>query len=267
MKMFDTDLSGRTALVTGSTRGIGYATAAGLASMGATVLVNGRTADTVGHAINQLQVRVPDGRFAAAPGDLGTAAGCEAVIAAAPAVDVLVNNTGIYEPKPFEETPDEDWQRMFDVNVMSGVRLTRHYLPQMLQRDWGRVVFVSSESAIVIPAEMIHYGFSKAAQLAIARGCAELTKGSKVTVNSVLPGPTWVEAQVERVAARASSMGITSDEFKRRTFTERRPSSLLQRYAEPEEVASLICYVCSPAAAATTGAALRCDGGIVRTPF
>ncbi len=267
MTIFDTDLSGRTALVTGSTRGIGYPTAAGLAAMGAKVLVNGRTEDTVQHAINQLQVRVPDGRFAPAPGDLGTAAGCDAVIAAAGEVDILVNNTGIYEPKPFEETPDEDWQRMFDINVMSGVRLTRHYLPKMLARDWGRVVFVSSESAIFIPAEMIHYGFSKAAQLAIARGCAELTKGSRVTVNSVLPGPTWVEAQVERVAARAESMGISAEVFKRHTFTERRPSSLLMRYAEPEEVASLICYVCSPAASATNGAALRCDGGIVRTPF
>jgi len=267
MTIFDTDLSGRTALVTGSTRGIGYASAAGLASMGARVLVNGRTAETVDHAINQLQVRVPDGSFAAAPGDLGSAAGCDAVIAAAPDVDVLVNNTGIYEPKPFEETPDDDWQRMFDVNVMSGVRLTRHYLPRMLERDWGRVVFVSSESAIFIPADMIHYGFSKAAQLAIARGCAELTKGSRVTVNSVLPGPTWVEAQVERVAARASSMGITTEQFKEKTFTERRPSSLLQRYAEPEEVASLICYVCSPAASATNGTALRCDGGIVKTPY
>ena len=267
MTIFDTDLSGRTALVTGSTRGIGYASAAGLASMGARVLVNGRTADTVDHAINQLRVRVPGGDFAAAPGDLGTAAGCDAVIAAAPEVDVLVNNTGIYEPKPFAETPDEDWQRMFDVNVMSGVRLTRHYLPKMLERDWGRVVFVSSESAIFIPAEMVHYGFSKAAQLAVARGCAELTRGSRVTVNSVLPGPTWVEAQVERVAARAETMGISVEEFKRRTFTERRPSSLLQRYAEPEEVASLICYVCSPAASATNGTALRCDGGIVKTPY
>jgi NAD(P)-dependent dehydrogenase (short-subunit alcohol dehydrogenase family) len=267
MKILDTDLSGRTALVTGSTRGIGYAAAAGLAAMGAKVLVNGRTADTVDHAINQLRVRVPDGSFAAAPGDLGTAAGCDAVIAAAPEVDVLVNNTGIYEPKPFEETPDQDWQRMFDVNVMSGVRLTRHHLPRMLERDWGRVVFVSSESAIFIPAEMIHYGFSKAAQLAIARGCAELTKGSRVTVNSVLPGPTWVEAQVERVADRASALGITSEQFKERTFSERRPSSLLQRYAEPEEVASLICYVCSPAASATNGTALRCDGGIVKTPY
>ena len=267
MNVFDTDLSGRTALVTGSTRGIGYATAVGLAAMGARVLVNGRTDAAVHTAIGELRTRVPDGDFAAAPGDLGTAAGCEAVIAAAPDVDVLVNNTGIYEPKPFADTPDEDWQRMFDVNVMSGVRLTRHHLPRMLERDWGRVVFVSSESAIFIPAEMIHYGFSKAAQLAIARGCAELTKGSRVTVNSVLPGPTWVEAQVERVAARASSLGITSEQFKERTFTERRPSSLLQRYAEPEEVASLICYVCSPAASATNGTALRCDGGIVKTPF
>lgn len=267
MKAFDMDLSGRTALVTGSTRGIGYATAAGLAAMGARVLVNGRTEETVHHAIGELRVRVPDGAFDSAPGDLGTVAGCDDVIAMAPDVDILVNNTGIYEPKPFEDTPDDDWQRMFDVNVMSGVRLTRHYLPKMLDKDWGRVVFVSSESAIFIPAEMIHYGFSKAAQLAIARGCAELTKGSQVTVNSVLPGPTWVEAQVERVAARAETMGISAEEFKRRTFTERRPTSLLQRYAEPEEVASLICYTCSPAASATNGAALRCDGGIVRTPF
>lgn len=267
MKAFDTDLSGRTALVTGSTRGIGYATAAGLAAMGARVLVNGRGAEAVDHAIAQLRVRIPDGDFAAAPGDLATAEGCAAVIAAAPDLDVLVNNTGIYEPKPFADTPDDDWQRMFDVNVMSGVRLTRHHLPRMLARDWGRVVFVSSESAIFIPPEMIHYGFSKAAQLAIARGCAELTKGSRVTVNSVLPGPTWVEAQVERVAARASSLGISPDEFKARTFSERRPSSLLQRYAEPEEVASLICYVCSPAASATNGTALRCDGGIVKTPY
>ena len=267
MKVFDTDLSGRTALVTGSTRGIGYASAVGLAAMGAVVAVNGRTAEAVDHAIAALGTRVPEGRFLAAPGDLATAEGCAAVIAAVPEVDVLVNNTGIYEPKPFAETPDEDWQRMFDVNVMSGVRLTRHHLPRMLERDWGRVVFVSSESAIVVPPEMIHYGFSKAAQLAIARGSAELTKGSRVTVNSVLPGPTWVEAQVERVAARASAQGISVDTFKEQTCSLRRPSSLLQRYAEPEEVASLICYVCSPAAAATNGAALRCDGGIVRTPF
>ncbi|MEQ8395964.1 SDR family oxidoreductase [Thalassobaculum sp.] len=267
MKVFDTNLSDRTALVTGSTRGIGYASAVGLADMGATVAINGRDAAAVDSAIAMIKTRVPDAKLVGAPGDLCTAEGCDAVIAAAPEIDILVNNTGIYEPKPFEETPDADWQRMFDVNVMSGVRLTRHHLPKMLERNWGRVVFVSSESAIVVPAEMIHYGFSKAAQLAISRGCAELTKGSRVTVNSVLPGPTWVEAQVERVAARASSLGITSEQFKERTFTERRPSSLLQRYAEPEEVASLICYVCSPAAAATNGAALRCDGGIVRTPF
>ncbi len=177
MKVFDTDLSGRTALVTGSTRGIGYASAVGLAAMGAVVAVNGRTAEAVDHAIAELGVRVPEGRFLAAPGDLATAEGCAAVIAAVPEVDVLVNNTGVYEPKPFAETPDEDWQRMFDVNVMSGVRLTRHHLPRMLERDWGRVVFVSSESAIVVPPEMIHYGFSKAAQLAIARGCCRTHQG------------------------------------------------------------------------------------------
>lgn len=267
MTIFDTDLSGRTALVTGSTRGIGYATAVGLADMGATVWVNGRDAATVEAAIGLLRTRVPTATCIAAPGDLGTADGCDAVIAAAPSVDVLVNNTGVYEPKPFDQTPDADWQRMFDVNVMSGVRLTRHYLPKMLESGWGRVVFVSSESAIVVPAEMIHYGFSKAAQLVIARGCAELTKGSRVTVNSVLPGPTWVEAQTERMSARAAAQGTTLEALKEQTFTIRRPSSLLQRYAEPEEVASLICYVCSPAAAATNGAALRCDGGIVRTPF
>lgn len=267
MQAFDTDLSGRTALVTGSTRGIGFATAVGLAAMGARVIVNGRDAGAVDAAIAALRDKVPDAVFAAAPGDLATAEGCEAVIAAAGVVDVLVNNTGIYEPKAFEETPDADWQRMFDVNVMSGVRLTRHYLPAMLARDWGRVVFVSSESGIFIPAEMIHYGFSKAAQLAIARGCAELTRGSKVTVNSVLPGPTWVEGQLERMTARAEAQGTTVAALKEQTFSVRRTSSLIQRYAVPEEVASLICYVCSPAAAATNGAALRCDGGIVRTPF
>jgi NAD(P)-dependent dehydrogenase (short-subunit alcohol dehydrogenase family) len=175
---------------------------------------------------------------------------------------------GIYEPKPFFDIPDADWQKMFEVNVMSGVRLTRHYLKGMLDADkWGRVVFVSSESAIFVPKEMVHYGFSKSAQLIIARGAAELTKGTKVTVNSVLPGPTWVEMQPTRLAARAKSMGTTADELAKRTFTERRPASLLQRYATPEEIANLICYVCSKASSATNGATLRADGGIVTNPF
>ena len=190
--------------------------------------------------------------------DLSSAAGCETVTEAFPDVDILVNNMGIYEPKPFFEVPDEDWQRMFDVNVMSGVRLTRHYLARMLEKkDWGRVVFVSSESGIFIPKEMVHYGFSKAAQLVVARGAAEQTRGTNVTVNSVLPGPTWVEMQESRLGARAEAMGTTVEDLKTRTFTERRPSSLLQRYASTDEVANMICYVCSKASSATNGA-LRC---------
>jgi NAD(P)-dependent dehydrogenase (short-subunit alcohol dehydrogenase family) len=185
-----------------------------------------------------------------------------------PAVDILVNNLGVYEPKPFFDIPDEDWSRMFEVNVMSGVRLTRHYLKVMLEKkDWGRVVFVSSESAVFVPKEMVHYGFSKAAQLVVARGAAELTKGTNVTVNAVLPGPTWVELTPDRLAARAKGLGTTGEELAKRTFTERRPSSLLQRYASPEEPANLVCYVCSKASSATNAAALRADGGIVTNPF
>lgn len=264
----DMDLSGKVALVTGSTRGIGLATATGLAQMGATVIVNGRQAAAVQEAIGKINERVPGAKTRAAVFDLGDAAGCSALIAQHASADILVNNMGIYEPKGFFELEDADWSRMFEVNVMSGVRLTRHYLKGMLDRnDWGRVVFVSSESGIYVPKEMVHYGFSKAAQLYIARGAAESTKGTKVTVNSVLPGPTWVEMAPVRLAARAQGMGTTVDDLAARTFTERRPASLLQRYASPEEVANLICYVCSKASSATNGAALRADGGIVTNPF
>jgi NAD(P)-dependent dehydrogenase (short-subunit alcohol dehydrogenase family) len=264
----DLDLSGKCALVTGSTRGIGLATAVGLARMGAEVVVNGRSAGAVDEALAKIRERVAGARLVAAPHDLGTAEGCAALVAQVPAVDILVNNLGIYEPKPFFDIEDADWARMFEVNVMSGVRLTRHYLKGMLDRqDWGRVVFVSSESAIYVPKEMVHYGFSKAAQMFIARGAAEQTKGTKVTVNSVLPGPTWVEMAPVRLAARAQTLGTTADDLAARTFTERRPASLLQRYAAPEEVANLICYVCSKASSATNGAALRADGGIVTNPF
>lgn len=262
------DLTGKSALVTGSTRGIGLATAMGLARMGAEVIVNGREAAVVADAIGKIKGAAASARTHAAPGDLSTAEGCRDLLKRFPAVDILVNNLGIYEPKPFFDTPDEDWERMFEVNVMSGVRLTRHYLKGMLEtKDWGRVVFVSSESAIFIPKEMVHYGFSKSAQLTIARGVAELTKGTNVTVNSVLPGPTWVEMQSVRLAARAKTLGTTAEDLAARTFTQRRPSSLLQRYATPEEVANLICYVCSKASSATNGAALRVDGGIVTNPF
>ena len=264
----DLDLTGKLALVTGSTMGIGYAVALGLARMGAGVIVNGRSEPSVAEAMAKIKRVVPAADLRAAAIDLGTAEGCDRLLRQSPVVDILVNNLGVYEPKAFFDIPDQDWQRMFDVNVMSGVRLTRHYLKGMLDADkWGRVVFVSSESAIFVPKEMVHYGFSKAAQLFIARGAAELTKGTKVTVNSVLPGPTWVDLAPTRLAARAKSMGTTADELAKRTFTERRPASLLQRYATPEEIANLVCYVCSKASSATNGAALRADGGIVTNPF
>lgn len=264
----DLDLSGKRALVTGSTRGIGLATAIGLARMGAEVIVNGRTAQAVQESMAKIAQQVSGAKIHAAAFDLGAAQGCAAIIASFPAVDILVNNLGIYEPKPFFDLQDEDWARMFDVNVMSGIRLTRHYLKGMLDRnDWGRVVFVSSESAIFVPKEMVHYGFSKAAQLFVARGAAEMTKGTNITVNSVLPGPTMVEMTPVRLAARGKGLGATAEDMAARTFTERRPASLLQRYASPEEPANLICYVCSKASSATNGAALRADGGIVTNPF
>ena len=264
----DLDLTGMLALVTGSTRGIGLATATGLARMGASVIVNGRTEATVAEAAAKIARAAPSATIHAASADLATAEGCAQLIGRFPAADILVNNLGIYEPKPFFDIPDQDWQRMFEVNVMSGVRLTRHYLKAMLDADkWGRVVFVSSESAVFVPKEMVHYGFSKGAQLVIARGAAELTKGTKVTVNSVLPGPTWVEMQPVRLGARAKAQGTTVEDLAARTFTERRPASLLQRYATPDEIANLICYVCSKASSATNGAVLRADGGIVTNPF
>jgi NAD(P)-dependent dehydrogenase (short-subunit alcohol dehydrogenase family) len=264
----DMDLTGKVALVTGSTKGIGLATALGLAGMGASVIVNGRTEAAVGEAMAKIKGAEPAAKTQAAAIDLATAAGCASLIQRFPAVDILVNNLGIYGPKPFFDTPDEDWQQMFDVNVMSGVRLTRHYLKGMVEgKRWGRVVFVSSESAVFIPKEMVHYGFSKSAQLVIARGAAEMTKGTEVTVNSVLPGPTWVEMTAGRMAERAKGLGTTADDMAKRTFTERRPSSLLQRFAKPEEIANLICYVCSKASSATNGATLRADGGIITNPF
>jgi NAD(P)-dependent dehydrogenase (short-subunit alcohol dehydrogenase family) len=263
----DLDLGGKLALVTGSTRGIGFAAAKGLAEMGADVIVSGRDTGAVDEAIAKLEPTAK-AKPRAAAFDLAHADGCAALIAQFPAVDILVNNLGIYEPKAFFDIEDADWAKMFEVNVMSGVRLTRHYLKRMLDtKDWGRVVFVSSESGIYVPKEMVHYGFSKAAQLFIARGAAEQTKGTNITVNSVLPGPTWVEETPVRLAARAKAAGTTVDDLTSRMFSERRPASLLQRYAKPEEIANLICYLCSKASSATNGAALRVDGGIVTNPF
>jgi NAD(P)-dependent dehydrogenase (short-subunit alcohol dehydrogenase family) len=260
----DLNLDGRTALVTGSTAGIGLAIAEGLATEGATVIVNGRTQQRVDEAIRRIKANHPTAKVVGAAGDLGTAKGVEQILAQHPRVDVLVNNVGIFEPKPFVEIPDEDWKRFFELNVLSGVRLTRAYLPAMLRANWGRIVFISSESGLQIPVEMIHYGVTKTAQIALARGIAESVAGTGVTVNSVLPGPTSSEGVSAFVGQMAKQQGISDAEMERQFFETARPTSLIKRFAAPEEVANMVVYVCSPAASATSGAALRVDGGVVR---
>jgi NAD(P)-dependent dehydrogenase (short-subunit alcohol dehydrogenase family) len=258
------ELHGRLALVTGSTAGIGRAIVEGLADVGAAVIVNGRTQRRVEEAVAAVRASRPGAEVRGFAADLGTAEGCAALVAAYPQVDVLVNNLGIFGPTPFEEIDDATWLRFFETNVLSGVRLSRAYLPGMRERNWGRVVFVSSESGLQIPAEMIHYGVTKTAQIALARGLAETLAGTGVTVNSVLPGPTDSEGVGTFVRDLASRAQIGMDEMERRFFQTARPSSLLQRFITPEEVANMVVYVCSPAASATTGAALRVDGGVVR---
>jgi NAD(P)-dependent dehydrogenase (short-subunit alcohol dehydrogenase family) len=263
--IMDLKLHGKLALVTGSTKGIGFAIAAALAAEGARVIVNGRTEMSVASALAQIRERVPEAALEGFHGDLAAAAAAGQLVTRFPVVDILVNNLGIFEPKPFEEIPDEDWQRFFDVNVLSGIRLSRAYLPGMKQRNWGRIVFISSESAIQIPAEMIHYGMTKTAQLAVSRGMAETCAGTGVTVNAVLPGPTR-SAGVDEFVAKLSG-GRPFAEFEKEFFQSVRPTSLLGRFATTDEVASLVAYVCSPLASATNGTALRVDGGVVRTCF
>ncbi|HVI52487.1 MAG TPA: SDR family oxidoreductase [Candidatus Sulfotelmatobacter sp.] len=259
------DFHGKTALVTGSTSGIGFAIASGLAEAGATVILNGRTVERVQEAVKKLQAKLPGAAVSGIAANVATAEGCAALAATVPSLDILVNNAGIFEPKDFFETPDADWTRFFETNVMSGVRLSRAFMKGMLERNWGRIVFISSESALNIPTEMIHYGFSKTAQLAVSRGLAELTAGTGVTVNSVLPGPTrsdGVEAFVQDMARQA---GITADDMAASFIQTQRPTSLLKRFASVEEVANMVVYACSPQASATNGAALRVEGGIVRS--
>jgi len=260
----DLGLDGKMALVTGSTAGIGFATARALAAEGARVTVNGRTEERVRKALGTLKAELPGAAVDGVAADLGSADGCRTMTGQLPEVDVLVNNLGIFEPKPFEQIPDEDWLRFFETNVLSGIRLARHYVRGMRSRNWGRIVFISSESGIQIPTEMIHYGMTKTAQLAVARGLAETLAGTGVTVNSVLPGPTASEGVGEFVNQMAAERGLDAGEMEREFFQTARPSSLLQRFATPEEVAAMITYVCSDRASATTGAALRVDGGVVR---
>jgi NAD(P)-dependent dehydrogenase (short-subunit alcohol dehydrogenase family) len=261
----DLGLENRRALVTGSTAGIGLATARLLAAEGAIVTVNGRTERRVTAAVDEIRRQVPDAQVDGIAADLGTAAGAETVIGRLPQVDVLVNNMGLFEPVPFENITDADWMRFFETNVLSGIRLSRHYVGDMRRRNWGRIVFVSSESGLQIPVEMIHYGVTKTAQLAVSRGLAESLAGTGVTVNSVLPGPTASEGVSGFVESLAAARGVDQATVEREFFTTARPSSILQRFATVDEVAAMIVYVCSTAASATTGAALRVDGGVVRS--
>jgi NAD(P)-dependent dehydrogenase (short-subunit alcohol dehydrogenase family) len=262
----DLQLKGKRALVTGSTAGIGYAIAASLAREGARVIVNGRSQGGVEEAATRLAAET-GGEVVGFAGDLGHADATEALVGAHPEVDILVNNLGIFEPKPFEEIPDADWLRFFEVNVLSGARLARAYLPGMKRADWGRIIFISSESGVQIPAEMIHYGVTKSAQISLARGLAESVAGTGITVNSVLPGPTRSRGVVDFVEALSKESGKSFAEFQTEFFETVRPTSLIKRFAAPEEVAALVTYVASPLASATTGAALRVDGGVVKSAF
>ncbi len=256
----DLKLNDKTALVTGATAGIGLEIARALAAEGAKVFVTGRSQDKLDAALAAIGGKV-EGVLA----DAATAEGAAAVLKAVPSVDILVNNIGIYEMKAFADIPDEDWLRLFDVNVMSGVRLARGYFPGMLERDWGRVIFISSESGLATPGEMVHYGMTKSAQLAVARGMAQATKGTGVTVNSILPGPTRSEGVGDFLKSVSTNPDGTPQEHEAEFFAKHRSSSLLQRMIEPQEVASLVAYVASPLSAATNGASLKVEGGLVTT--
>jgi NAD(P)-dependent dehydrogenase (short-subunit alcohol dehydrogenase family) len=260
-------LQGKLAVVSGSTAGIGFAIAAALAAEGAKVVVNGRTQARVDAALKSIQQNVSGADLRGVPADLGTAAGVDTLLRQVPAADVLINNLGIFEPKPFLEIPDADWMRFFEVNVLSGVRLARAYLPGMLKKNWGRIIFISSESAQHIPAEMIHYGMTKTAQVAVARGLAESVAGTGVTVNSVLPGPTASEGVGGFLESMAKQQNISTAEIERQFFASTRPTSLLKRFETPEEIASVVAFVASTQAVAINGAAVRAEGGVVRSIF
>ncbi len=261
----DLGLKGKTAVVSGSTAGIGFATAVALAAEGAKVVVNGRTEERVTSALEKIRKRVANADLRGVPADLGSATGVESFLKQVPDADVLVNNLGIFEIKPFAEIPDADWLRFFEVNVLSGVRLARHYLPCMLERNWGRIIFISSESAQHIPVEMIHYGMTKTAQVAIARGLAESVAGTGVTVNSILAGPTASEGAGRFVERMAKDQGVSPAEIEKQFFATVRPTSLLKRFETPEEVAAVVAFVAGAQAVAINGAAVRAEGGVLRS--
>jgi NAD(P)-dependent dehydrogenase (short-subunit alcohol dehydrogenase family) len=260
----DLQLHDKTAFISGSTAGIGYAIASLLLKEGATVIINGRTQESVDKAITQLKEINSNTKVSGIAADFVNRDEVENLINQLPDLDILINNVGIFEPKPFEDIPDEDWFRFFDVNVMSGVRLSRYAFPKMIAKNWGRIIFISSESAIFIPDEMIHYGMTKTAQLAISRGLAELTKGTNVTVNAVLPGPTKSRGSSEFINDLAKQQNSTFEAMEKQFFQNMRPTSLLQRFASTEEVANMVVYLVSPLAAATNGAAIHAEGGLLK---
>ena len=262
----DLQLKGRLALVSGSTAGIGYAIAQALAAEGARVIVNGRTQEAVEQAVARIRAATGVEALGHA-GDLSRADVAQALVGRYPGIEILVNNLGIFEAKPFEDIPDADWTRFFETNVLSGARLARLCLPAMRRANWGRIIFISSESALQIPAEMVHYGMTKSAQIALARGLAESLAGTGITVNSVLPGPTRSRGVGDFVEQLAKAQGQTFEQVEQLFFEKMRPSSLIKRFARPQEVAAMVAYVASPLSSATTGAALRVDGGVVRSAF
>jgi NAD(P)-dependent dehydrogenase (short-subunit alcohol dehydrogenase family) len=263
----DLGLKGKNAVVSGSTAGIGFAIAAALAEEGARVILNGRTEARVTAALEKIRQQNKSADIKGIAADLGTAAGVELFIKKIPQVDILINNLGIFEVKPFAEIPDADWLRFFEVNILSGVRLSRHYLPGMLKNNWGRIIFISSESAQQIPKEMIHYGMTKTAQISIARGLAESVAGTGVTVNSVLPGPTASEGVSTFLESMAKQQGVTAAEVEKEFFKTARPTSLLKRFETSEEIAAVVAFLASSQSAAINGAAVRAEGGVVRSIF
>ena len=258
------DLHGHRAVISGSTAGIGFAIAKGLAEAGAAVVINGRSESAVKEAVRQLVETLAGVSVEGIAADLATTQGVTELLRRAGRADILVNNLGIFEPRPFEQITDADWHRFFETNVMSGIRLSRHFLPAMREKNWGRVVFISSESALNIPTEMIHYGMTKTAQLAVARGLAQTMAGTGVTVNAVLPGPTRSKGVADFFRDMAKDAGQPADTIEKEFIAQHRPSSILRRLATPEEVANMVVYVCSEQASATTGAALRVDGGVIQ---
>ncbi|MBN7810689.1 SDR family oxidoreductase [Algoriphagus sp. H41] len=261
----DLKLTGKKALISGSTAGIGYAIAQRFLAEGASVILNGRSDESVNQAIAELKAEYPNGSVSGVAADFSKVEDVNRLIAAIDEIDILINNAGIFEPKAFADIPDEDWFRFFEINVLSGIRLARHYFPKMLAKNWGRVIFISSESGVFIPDEMIHYGMTKTAQLAVSRGLAELTKGTAVTVNSILPGPTKSKGVGQFIEELASSGGKSTADVEREFFKDMRPTSLIQRFAAVEEVADTVVYYSSPLASATNGASIRVEGGLVKS--